>query len=641
MQTVGSRPVKIRENSGDPSQLTQTFIFGMTKLNVLTRSKKNKATELFNDNKLREADALFAAVFQASPADVESGIMRGLIHRKLGQLVDAERFCRRALQFAPGYAWGHHILGSVLQCQGRLNEAIASYRRAIDLAPEYAEAHYFYANASREVGDMSEAVKGYRQAIKLQPNYVEALCNLGAVLMALGEVQEAASLLGKALNLRPDAPQIHCNLGQLLERGGAFKDALEKYQRAMALDPESLEVRVNVASLLEKVNRLEEAAEMVNRTLPDAPDNPALLLVAARLARRENNTDEAILLLTKALENRPSLGMAGDIHFLLGQMYDKQGDAERAYLHLLEGNALVAQATGSTGDQTKFLDRIERMRGYLVPGLSAVPPLPPRGSPCQAPVFLLGFQRSGTTLLEQILDSHPGLQSIEEKPTVAAMVGVFEDMACGRKDALATLTEEQVIRLREVYFAEVARHVERRPGTLLVDKMPLNTINAHVIWRVFPQAKFILAIRHPCDVCLSCFMQNFVMNESNAGFVSLESAATVYRDVMRLWLELTRHLPLEFHRVRYEDLVSNFEPETRALLEFLGVGWDGRVLAHTEHAIKRGTIRTPSYHQVTRPIYQDAKYRWKRYAKQFEPTLPLLQPFIDCFGYAEHGPTKI
>jgi hypothetical protein len=120
-----------------------------------------------------------------------------------------------------------------------------------------------------------------------------------------------------------------------------------------------------------------------------------------------------------------------------------------------------------------------------------------------------------------------------------------------------------------------------------------------------------------------------------SSFMTLESSAAVYSHVMRIWMEVAQSLPLDYHRIRYEDLVADFEKETRALLDFLGVGWDDRVLGHTEHAIKRGTINTPSYHQVTQPIYQHAKYRWKRYAKQFEAVMPELQPFIDYFGYTE------
>lgn len=608
----------------------------MAKPNILVRTKKAKADALFNDNRLHEADVLYAGVCQSMPADAESWVMRGLIHRRLGAFSQAEAFCRRGLSFRPDYAWGHHVLGSALQCQGRMPEALACYRKAIGLQPGLAETHYFVGNALRETGALSEAVGSYRQAVRLQPDFVEALSNLGAALTLLGDTQEAVSVLNKAVALRPDAPQILCNLGHILQRDGCLEDALAKYQRALQLSPDSRDAIANVAGLLEKTNRLGEAQALVDRELPRAPDNLGLLLAAARLARRAKKFAEAIALLERALKQGPALEEASEVHLLLGQLYDRQGEADQAYAHLAEGNRLMAGVTESRcREQAPYLDRVERMRTYLTDDLASQA-APGLGADVSAsPVFLLGFPRSGTTLLEQILDSHPALQTLEEKGTVAAMARAFEGMAQGRENALAELTEEQVGQLRQIYFDEVARHLELQPGNLLVDKNPLNTVVAHLIWRVFPQAKFILAIRHPCDVCLSCFMQNFFINEAMASFFTLESTAQVYGGVMRTWLEAVAKLPLDYHRIRYEDLVADFEGETRALLEFLGVGWDDHVLGHTEHAMKRGTISTPSYHQVTQPIYQHAKYRWKRYAKQFEPVMPALQPFIDYFGYGD------
>jgi tetratricopeptide (TPR) repeat protein len=514
-----------------------------------------------------------------------------------------------------------------------VQEALACYRKAISLRPDFAETHYFLANALRETGSHGEAVNSYRQAVRLQPDFVEALSNLGAALTMLGDIQEAASVLNRAIILQPNSPQVLCNQGHILQGDGRLVAALEKYQRALELSPDSLDAVSNVATLLEKTNRLDEAQTMVDRELPRAPDNPALLVAAAKLARRARNFDEAIAFLERAIKQTLTMETAGEVHLHIGQMYDRRGDADRAYAHLVEGNRLTARVTeGMNKEQASYLERVERVRAYLTDDLANVG-RDVDDSP--SPVFLLGFPRSGTTLLEQILDSHPALQTLEEKGTVSAMVRAFEDMAQGRENALAELTDQQVAQLRHIYFDEVARYIQLQSGNLLVDKMPLNTVNVHLIWRVFPQAKFILAIRHPCDACFSCFMQNFRINEAMASFFTLESAAQVYGGVMQTWLEAAAKLPLDYHRIRYEDLVADFEGETRALLDFLGVGWDDRVLDHTEHAIKRGTINTPSYHQVTQPIYQHAKYRWKRYARQFEPVLPMLQPYIDYFGYKE------
>jgi tetratricopeptide (TPR) repeat protein len=604
--------------------------------NTLTRSKKAKANELFKNNQLGEADALLVSVSRMTPADVELWIMRGLIHRKLGLFKEAENFCRHALKLKPNDASGHHVLGSALQCQGRMEEALTCYRKTILLQPGYTEAHYFLANALRETGAVNEAVESYRQAIKLQPDFVEALCNLGAALTTLGDTQEATRVLNRAITLRPDSPQILCNMGSILQRDGRLDEALAKHQQALHLNPNFMDAIINVAALLEKSNRLTEARAMVERELLRTPENPDLLFVSARLARRDNKLDEAIALLEKALPLSTALDATGAMHILLGQLYDRQNNTERAFPHLLEGNQLSAQALGSKDeDRAKYLNRVERMRSYLTPELALSPKSRVLLGNVKEPAFLFGFPRSGTTLLEQILDSHPAIQSMEEKPTVSVMAQAFEEMAQGRKNALAELTEDQIIELRSVYFKEVAHHIQLRSGSLLIDKNPLDTVNVHLIWRIFPRAKLILALRHPCDACFSCFMQNFVLNEANTGFHTLESSADIYVNVMRTWQEAVRILPLDYHKVRYEDLVADFEHETRTLLDFLEVGWDDRVLNHTEHAAKRGTINTPSYHQVTQPIYQHAKYRWKRYATQFEPVMPVLQPFIEYFGYAE------
>jgi tetratricopeptide (TPR) repeat protein len=604
----------------------------MARPNILTRSKHAKAEACLERNQLAEADALYTQICRMAPGDVEAWVMRGLIHRKLGQWQASEGFCRHALALNGGNAEAYKVLGQALQCQGRGDEAVASYRKALGLQPGDAQTHYMLANLMREVGVLPEAVRHYRDAIRLQPDFVEALSNLGAVLTVQGEAREATDLLNRAVKLNPRAPQVLCNLGHLLQREGKLTEALDRHQRALALNPESLDAATSVASLLEKTGQIDAARELLEKTLRQAPTHPPLLLTAARLARRDKRFDEAINLLENLLTRDPDAETAGDAHMLLGQIYDRKGEAGRAFPHLSEGNRLVAGSIlNNVGNGNRYLERIERLRGYLSPELASAT----RAGTGPSPIFLFGFPRSGTTLLEQILDSHPALFGLEEKATVSPMVQAFERMSDGTPGALARLTEEQVAELRAVYFGEVAKYAVPGPGRQVVDKMPLNTVNAHLIWRVFPDAKMILAIRHPCDACLSCFMQNFMINEAMASFFTLEGAAQVYEQVMKTWVAAAASLPLIYHCVRYEDLVADFEGQARALLDFLGVGWDDSVRGHTEHALRRGTITTPSYHQVTQPIYQHAKYRWKRYAAQFEPVMPRLDPFIDYFGYRE------
>lgn len=602
----------------------------MAKPDVLARSRHAKAITLYNAGQLVEADAVYARICQTAPADVRAWTMRALIQRRLCQWQASEDYSRRALALDPRCAEAYKVLGQVRHCQGRMDEAAATYRQALALAPGEAQTHYLLANALRESGALHEAARSYREAIRLAPDYLAALSNLGALLLTLGEAAEAAVLLNRALALAPDSHQVLCNLGHALLRDGRPDEALVRYRRALALCPDSPDVAAAAAAVLEKNGALDDARRILDGWLGDLP--PPLRLVAARLARRDKRYEEAISQLEAALAEPVSPELAGDAHMLLGQLYDKQGKADLAYPHLLEGNRLTSLAIRDCLDNgNRYIERIARLRRYLTAALSGAATAGEGASP----IFLLGFPRSGTTLLEQILDSHPALLGLEEKATVSPVVEAFERMSDGSPDALARLDDVQVESLRQLYFAELAKHVPPDSQRQVVDKLPLNTVNTHLIWRLFPNARFILAIRHPCDACFSCFMQNFTINEAMASFFTLERTAQVYNAVMRTWVEAESLLPLRYHRIRYEDLVDDFEGQTRALLDFLGVGWSEAVRGHVEHAARRGTINTPSYHQVTQPIYRDARFRWKRYAMHFGDALPWLRLYIDYFGYGE------
>ena len=607
----------------------------MAKQSVLTRSKKLRAEACISNQQWAEAKTLYEIICQMDRLDADAWARLGYIHRRLGEFRESESCGRHALMVNPRHVIAHHVLGAALHCQGLLVEAIPHYQRAIELQPDYAEAHYFLGNTLREMGEMQKAVISYRATIALQPDYVEALSNMGAALTLLGDNMEAFSVLNRALALRPNTPQILCNLGNILQQDGRLEEALEKYKRALHFSPDSLDALANYAALNEKTFRHAEAHEALDRGLKLAPDDPRLMLVSAKLSRHEGNVQGAVAILNRLIAKNASPDIAGDAHILLGQLLDRLGDAKVAFAHIKEGNRLTAITTmKSFGDYDSYLTKLDMVKCYVTEALPQVISAP-QLEPMDTPAFLFGFPRSGTTLLEQVLDSHPVLQSMEERGAVRAMEQAFRDISKDREYALSKLTDEEIVFLRKVYFEEVAKYVKRKPGTILVDKMPLNTVQAPLIWRVFPQAKFILAIRHPCDVCLSCFMQNFAVNDAMTSFLTLENAAHVYARVMELWQTYLKTLPFVYHRVRYEDLVADLEDETRKLLTFLEVDWSDKVLNHTEHARKKGTVNSSSYHQVTQPIYQHAKYRWKRYTDEFAPLLVTLQPFIDYYGYGE------
>jgi hypothetical protein len=227
-----------------------------------------------------------------------------------------------------------------------------------------------------------------------------------------------------------------------------------------------------------------------------------------------------------------------------------------------------------------------------------------------------------------MLMGHHGTVVLEEEPLLAQL----EDMIGGRD--LAGLDTPILDRLRAHYFEGVRNAApSAASGKLLIDKNPLYTLRAPLIHRVFPDARFIFAIRHPCDVVLSCFMQNLKVSQMTASFLDLRDAALFYDRTMAYWEQCRGLFDLDVRAVRYEDLVEDVEMQVRPLLSWLGLRWDEKVLDHQKTAQERGYIRTPSYAQVTERVYTRARGRWTRYREQMEPVLPILAPWAERYGY--------
>lgn len=249
-----------------------------------------------------------------------------------------------------------------------------------------------------------------------------------------------------------------------------------------------------------------------------------------------------------------------------------------------------------------------------------------------SPVFLVGFPRSGTTLLDQILSGHPEVTVLEEQDTLQDFLARYALNDAGM-EALLTAPPTQLAADRRRYWQRVDACLAGRPRRrVFVDKLPLNTLFIPHLRRLFPAARFVFALRDPRDVVLSCFMQSFVLNEAMRHFLTLEETAEFYAVVMEVGRRSLAAAPDAVFTLRYEDLLEDTEGRARALLAFLGLGWDGAVLDF--QATARGRrINTPSYHQVAQPIYKDARERWRRYASELAPVLDSLDPFIRAFSY--------
>jgi hypothetical protein len=363
----------------------------------------------------------------------------------------------------------------------------------------------------------------------------------------------------------------------------------------------------------------------------------------ARVQRRQSSGDGAILraardrLATLKLDGLPFDQRRG-VHEELAQICASLGDTDGAFREFTEMNQEAArEAALRKVDKRAYLRQVDTLIEAFTPdwvgSWHALPQPPVQPTHRAPPVFLVGFPRSGTTLLDQILDAHPDVQVIEERPLVRAVRDAAIELG-GYPATLAALTAESREHLRQVYWRAVRGEGGQPEDKIVIDKMPLNLIHVGLIARVFPEARIILALRHPADCVLSCFMQNFLLNASMANFLDLNDAAHLYDRVMTLWQAYEKLLPLNVHAVRYERLIGDLEAEVRPVLDFLGVSWNDAVKDPAAHALARGTIRTPSYAQVTQPIYSSAADRWRRYEKHLASALPALDKHIRHFGYS-------
>ncbi len=552
----------------------------------------------------------------------------------LGREDAAKEAFHKALQLRPDYAEAHANLGNLHSGQSDHQQAMASFKQALALNPELAEAHANLGFVQKELGDFDAALETLETALRLNPDLAEAHNNMGSVLKSLHRFDEAVAACRRATKIRPDLAEAHTNLANALFQQEDLDGAVAALDAALALDPDDLDTVRTLASLWERANRLDQAREVIARGLNLAPEDDELNLLAAKCERRDGDIPAAIVRLEKLDRTGAPERSALNISYELGRLHDQQGDSNSAHGYFIEANQRSRDYPAHAKvNKNLFLDMIASVDAALskswIESWGETPALGER----VAPVFFFGFPRSGTTLIDQVLAAHPDINILDEQPAIDAALSRVPGFPEFYPSALADLTAPEIEQLRTSYFETADGFLNGGNGGLMIDKMPLNIVHVAMIWRLFPHAKMIFALRHPFDVCLSCFMQNFEIGPAMANFFSLEDSANLYGKAMALWQKSTEVLPLDCHTVKYEDFVDDFESETRALLKFLGVEWHEPMLDYTEHAKKRARIATVSYDQVVEPIYQRSQYRWKRYRNEIGTSLDGLKPWAKKFGY--------
>ena len=505
------------------------------------------------------------------------------------------------------------------------------------------------------------------------PNGVVELVETAGVAWRRREFQKSLELLERAHKLAPDEPRILLGLGRYygiradyeraekyFERAirvtgwktftfvvagehcvffGRHDMARRYYERALKQNNDTPEALCALAEVEERENRLDAAMELINRAERLNRNFSAASLVKARLYRLAGKKSEAESTLRLLVSKPdPNFNLRSNAWYELGRILDSQGRYDEAMTSFLAAKDLILpNAAVEMQTQQITQARLERNGGrYTTEMLRGWFDARDAFQPPHRFALLGGHPRSGTTLLEQVLDTHPDMISSEE--TLVFQDEILSPLTRGLSednlpDILNSTAPEKITGLRENYLRLTERHLGQAVGgRLLIDKNPSLTALIPSIARVFPESKFLVALRDPRDVCLSCFTQSMGLNPITSSWLTLEGTVAEYVSLMGFWQTVKPNLANPWLEVRYEDLVDDLESTARRTLEFLDVPWDASVLGFDKHAATK-VVRSPTYADVKKPVYRGAMGRWRNYQKYLEPYLEKLEPYVKAFGY--------
>jgi Flp pilus assembly protein TadD len=565
-----------------------------------------------------EAQACYREALRINPRYPEPHNNLGILLKNQGKLEEAQVCYRQALQIKPDYAEAHNNLGLLFKDQAKWEEARDCFQKAVGFKPNNPRFHNNFGVASKELGRLEEAKSCYQQALRLKPDSAEVHNNLGLVYSAQNKWEEATASFYRALQINPKDPEAHNYLGIVCQEKGSLNEAENYYRKAIELNPAYAAAQNNLGLVYKDLGRLDEAEVRFREALRLKPDFAEVRNNLAQI--KTFHADDPDLAALKDLE------ASGDtipshqrvhIYFALGKASEDLGEYDQAFQYWNQGNRLKRQSITYQIRTTEQL--FERVVAVLDEAMFQR--WAGSGCPSELPVFIVGMPRSGTTLIEQILASHPQVHGAGELKDLPRLVGV------GRRDNrqvpfpeyMEELRSEDLTRLGEMYVSRLRPHAPH--ARRIVDKMPSNFCYAGLIHLILPDARIIHCLRDPIATCLSCY--GLLFKEGIEFSYDLEELGRFYRLYEGLMAHWRKVLPEgRILEVRYEDVVADLETQAHRIVQHCGLEWDEACLAF--HATNR-PVKTASATQVRQPIYKSSLERWRRYEKHLGPLLASLK----------------
>ena len=588
--------------------------------------------------RVEEASKAFMKVVKLNPTYADGYNNLGVTLQEQGKFEGALMAYKKAISIKPNYAEAYNNLGNTLLEQGEPAGAISSYKKAISIDSNYAEANYNMGFALSSINKPEEAIVAYNNAISIKPNYSEAYCNLGNAYKEIGKLNEAIDFYRNAISINPNYAQVYNNLGKVFQEQDKLELAMEAYKKATSLKLEYSEAWTNGAEALEKWNKLDELDDWLKQAHKNFKIVPSdISYFQSKFLWRIKKRKEALKLISTINLKTVSENRKQGFLNLKAKCFESSQNFSKAYDCFLEMNLLAKKSnTYLNSNSDKFFANTKNQLEQLKLKLTSRATDSEDNGETISPIFLVGFPRSGTTLMDTILRSHSKIEVLEEKPTVVAAKAAIRKN--GYNEIHNKVFSIDIIsEARSSYIKEFRKHIKSSDtNSVYIDKLPLNLIEVPLINQLFPSAKFILALRHPFDTILSCWMQDFEINAAMANMVDLDRIVDLYCIAMETFKICRSDYNLNVHTIRYEDLLEDLKGESSALLTFLDLTWETKMEDYRATALKRGRINTPSYSQVSQPIYKEAKYRWVNYKEYLDKYSDQIEPWIQEFGYVEN-----
>lgn len=575
----------------------------------------NLGETFLKTKRLDEAIACFRQVLSVRPGDAKASNNLGMVLVEEGSLAEAAECFKMAVTSQPGFAEAHYNLGLVLLEQKNYAAAADSFRQALASKSKYPEAHYHLGVVLGKQTRFDEAVSCFRQALSLNPEYAEAHFNLGRALLEKKSYAGAAASFRQALAFKPEDGEVYYNLGFALCEQKKFEEAIDNLQKALSFKPEYSDVYVCLARIYIIQGNFNKALVCCEKGLAANPDHAGCLMLLASLGA--GATEKGII----AQQEKSFSEMSADdeekttLAFALGKLHADLGDYDKSFFYIAEGNRLKRESYAYSIEEDELLFALIKK----VFDESYVKSHAVGGSSDRTPIFILGMPRSGTSLVEQILASHPDVYGAGEIDDISQVVWqltgghalpeIFEKIPRSGGDFYSRLATEYLRRLRK----------HSATAKFITDKHTHNFLFIGAILMALPNARIVHCVREPLDNCLSIY-KNLFGDTHKYAFDQQELGQyyLLYLDLMRHWHAL---FPGKIYDIKYEKMIADQEGETRKLLEHCGLAWDDQCLSFYKTA---RDVTTLSWTQVRRPIYTDSIQLWQRYRQHLEPLRAIL-----------------